>query len=73
MQLKETLVNTALIGTGKKPLQLNELPDALQASAAMIAESKADEETKFLSTTAAALNYYRAGVQPVQFSLPANA
>ena len=73
MQLKENLVNTALLGTGKKQVTVNELPDALQAEASKLWNDENDNETKFLNICSVAFNFHRSGTGPIKIDLPENA
>jgi hypothetical protein len=69
MQLKEYIINTALIGTDKKSLSVNELPEQLRSSATKLFEKSEDSESLFLKTAALALNYYRGGIEPIKLNL----
>lgn len=69
MQLKEYIVNTALIGTGKKSIAVHELPEQLHSAVKILLENKDDCEAKFLKTAAVSLNYYRGGVRPFTLQL----
>ncbi|MDB5283269.1 MAG: hypothetical protein JWO06_2344 [Bacteroidota bacterium] len=72
MQLKETLVNTSLLGTGKKQISVSDFPDALQPEITKVLGQNEDNETKFLKTCAAAFNYYRSGIEPIKIEVAAN-
>lgn len=57
------IVNTALLGTGKKQLQTNELPAAIADIANdVLADNTLDAEARFLHLAALAFNYRQSGV-----------
>ena len=70
MNLKDTIITTALLGTEKKQVNPAEFPDALKPSLEKVLEEDSDNETKFLRLAAIALNYIRAGAMPVNISIP---
>ncbi|NJK96716.1 MAG: hypothetical protein HC905_18960 [Bacteroidales bacterium] len=70
MSLKEILITTALLGTAKKQLSPDELPEPLKA--ALEGQTADDNETTFLRSASLALNYLKAGTKPLQITLPAN-
>jgi len=60
------IINTALLGTGKKQLSVIDLPANLSPITTNIIGDKAlDAETKFLHLAAIMLNYRQSGVMPV--------
>lgn len=69
MEFKDSIINTALLGTGKKQLEIDELPSALHADFETIQLYNEDTETRFIKTAALALNFYRAGAQPVKINV----
>ena len=72
MQLKSNLINTALLGTGKKQLDVAEIPQWLHADIEHIQATEQDEESRFIKIASLALNVYRAGLQPAKTDLPAD-
>lgn len=63
------IVNTVLLGTGKKQLRKDDLPPALSAVADTVLGNKSlDVETQFLHLAAIALNYRQSGVTALQDS-----
>jgi len=61
------IVNTALLGTGKKQLRKEDLPPALSAIAdTVLGDRSLDVETQFLHLAAIALNYRQSGVTALQ-------
>jgi hypothetical protein len=66
MQLKDSIINIALIGTDKKMPAAAELPAYLSADFAALENAGGDAESRFMKTAALALNFYRAGVQPTR-------
>lgn len=59
------MIQTAMLGTGKKQLSRDELPEDLAAVYdAVNRNEQADNEERFLQMTAAAANYRRCGVLP---------
>lgn len=63
------VINTALLGTGKKQLSAAELPaDLSPITAAIISDKTLDAETRFLHLAAIILNYRQSGVMPVSNS-----
>src|SRR5687768_2931677 len=69
MQLKEYLINTALIGTAKKSVAVNELPEQLQPAVTKLLERNEDSETIFFKAASLGLNYYRGGIKPFRLNL----
>lgn len=62
-----TIVNTVLLGTGKKQLRKEELPPALSAIAdTVLGDKSLDAETQFLHLAAVAFNYRQSGVMPLE-------
>lgn len=62
-----TIVNTVLLGTGKKQLRKEELPPALSAIADTVMGDKSlDAETQFLHLASVAFNYRQSGVMPLE-------
>lgn len=67
MQFWNEIVNTAVLGTEKKPVSLATLPSPLQEAAAIIVEHTAtDKEEQFLQLAALGLNFRRSGSKPPQ-------
>lgn len=63
------IVNTVLLGTGKKQLRKDDLPPALSAIAdTVLGDKSLDVETQFLHLAALALNYRQSGVTALQDS-----
>jgi len=63
------IVNTVLLGTGKKQLRKDDLPPALSAVADSVLGNKSlDVETQFLHLASLALNYRQSGVTALQDS-----
>lgn len=63
------IVNTVLLGTGKKQLRKEDLPPALSAIAdTILGDRSLDAETQFLHLAAIALNYRQSGVTALQDS-----
>ncbi|RAJ06630.1 hypothetical protein LX64_01757 [Chitinophaga skermanii] len=66
MQHWNNLVQTAMLGTGKKTISDTDVPSALQAANTLVLQtSSLDKEEQFLQVSALALNYKQAGVQPL--------
>ena len=60
------IVNTALLGTGKKQLRKEDLPPALSAAADIVLYDRSlDVETQFLHLASIALNYRQSGTSPL--------
>lgn len=70
MSLKENIITHALLGTEKKQINPAELPESLKLAVESLTGS--DNETKFLQSASLALNYLKAGVKPLQLSVPSN-
>ncbi len=65
MQFWNDIVNTALIGTEKKPLPVAALPPSLQEAAAAIgADPATDREEQFLQLAAVSFNFRQSGIRP---------
>lgn len=63
MEAWNTIINTALLGTDKKQVNITELPGDLQAVYEEInANESLDKEEKFLQVAAVAFNYRQSGV-----------
>ncbi len=69
MEFKNSIINTALLGTGKKQLEVMELPYVLHADFESLQLQDEDTETKFIKAAALAIHFYRAGTQPVKMEL----
>lgn len=61
--MKNDILNTALLGTAKRPIQDTDLPEEIKGIATTILLKK-DEEEKFLQLAAFSLAYYKAGYLP---------
>lgn len=72
MQLKSNVINTALLGTGKKQLDVAGIPPWLQADIENIQATEQDEESRFIKMASLALNVYRAGLEPAKTGLHAD-
>ncbi len=72
MDFKRILINHALLGTEKKVISTNDIPEPLQAIANDFADKLKDKETQFLGITAVAFNCYKAGFSPSKTELIAN-
>lgn len=67
MQLWDTIINTAMMGTDKKQISTGEIPVGLEDVAALIHENTVkDKEEKFLQLASLAFNYRQCGVLPAQ-------
>lgn len=66
MQIWDEIINTAMLGTGKRMLGANKLPPELANAAVLIQNNTTDKEEQFLQTAALAFNYRQCGVLPVQ-------
>jgi hypothetical protein len=64
MELWQTMLDTALLGTDKRQAGTESFPPALAEAVALI--SHTDREEQFLQTAALAFNYRQCGVQPLQ-------
>jgi hypothetical protein len=69
MQFRNSIINTALLGTEKKQISASELPESLMTSIEQIEDEDSDNEAKFLKSAAVALSFYKAGIQPLKLSL----
>jgi Family of unknown function (DUF5691) len=69
MELRNNIINTALLGTEKKQLSAAELPASLQPPIEQILQEPTDNETKFLKGATLVLNFCRAGVLPLKLQL----
>ena len=66
MEFWNNIINTAMIGTDKKMISVNDLPADLNEVAMQIhANETIDKEEKFLQITSLAFNYRQAGVMPL--------
>ena len=66
MELWNNIVNTAMLGTGKKIIGANELTaDLTDALSIINANNSIDAEERFLQTASVALNYRQAGFLPL--------
>lgn len=69
MELWNNIIQTAMLGTAKKPLNTSLLPPAMEAAAAAVTANAAlDREEQFLQLASLAFNYRQAGVAPLQKS-----
>ncbi|HUP10613.1 MAG TPA: DUF5691 domain-containing protein, partial [Niastella sp.] len=66
MQTWDQIINTALLGTDKRPPVANDLPEALSEAAALIQQSTTDKEEQFLQLASLAFNYRQCGTMPVK-------
>lgn len=67
MEFWNHIIQTAMLGTGKRTLQANELPGPLaEAAAPVLANTAVDKEEQYLQLAAMALNYRLSGHRPVQ-------
>jgi len=66
MQIWDQIINTALLGTDKRPLAAGELPAELGQAATVIQNHTTDKEEQFLQTAALVFNYRQCGVQPLR-------
>lgn len=67
MQFWDSIINTAMLGTDKKQVGINEVPDGLKEAATFIQENTVkDKEEKFLQLAALTLSYRQCGVLPFQ-------
>ena len=66
MQTWDQIINTALLGTDKRPLAANELPVELAEAAVLVQNNTTDKEEQFLQTAALVFNYRQCGVMPLQ-------
>ena len=66
MEFWNDIINTAMIGTDKKSVSVNDLPVALQQAAAFIyANNTIDKDEQFLQLAAVCFNYRQAGILPL--------
>lgn len=65
MERWNQLINTALLGTAKKPADSQGLNGPLQAAAQTILSNNTDKEDQFLQLAALLYNYRQSGNQPV--------
>jgi Family of unknown function (DUF5691) len=66
MQFWNEIINTALLGTEKKPVAVAALPMPLQEAAAIITEQPAtDKEEQFLQLAAVSFNFRQSGIKPL--------
>ena len=66
MQFWNEIINTALLGTEKKPVAIATLPTPLQEAAAIIGgQPGTDKEEQFLQLAAVSLNFRQSGIKPL--------
>lgn len=66
MQFWNEIINTAILGTEKKPVSLAALPAPLRDTAAIIAgHTPADKEEQFLQLAALSFNFRQSGTKPL--------
>jgi hypothetical protein len=66
MQFWNEIINTALLGTEKKPVAVAALPMPLQEAAAIVTEQSAtDKEEQFLQLAAVSFNFRQSGIKPL--------
>lgn len=70
MSLREKIITHALLGTGKKPVNIADFPSAFGPVLERVKGE--DEETRFMQSAALTLNYVRAGVKPLRPELTVN-
>ena len=67
MQLWDTIINTAMMGTDKKQLSAADIPVSLETASVLINENTAkDKEEKFLQLASLIFNFRQCGVLPAQ-------
>jgi hypothetical protein len=66
MQTWDQIINTALLGTDKRPLAASDLPADLAEAAALIQNNTTDKEEQFLQMAALVFNYRQCGVLPLK-------
>ncbi|THU37095.1 hypothetical protein FAM09_19275 [Niastella caeni] len=66
MQTWEQIINTAMLGTGKRTLGVNEMPPALADAVVQIQHNTTDKEEQFLQMAALAFNFRQCGILPLQ-------
>jgi Family of unknown function (DUF5691) len=67
MQFWDNIINTAMMGTDKKQIGIDDIPTGLAEASALIHENgEKDKEEKFLQLATLAFNYRQCGVLPVQ-------
>ena len=66
MQTWDQIINTALLGTDKRPLAASDLPAELADTAVLIQNNTTDKEEQFLQTAALVFNYRQCGVLPLK-------
>lgn len=70
MQFWDNIINTAMMGTDKKQIDIHELPvDLAEISSAIRENPVTDREEKFIQLAAASFNYRQCGIVPVQKSI----
>lgn len=62
----EEVIHTAIIGTDKKQVSAQALPEEIAAIAERIAQAESEHENQFLATAAVIYNYRRAGSLPAE-------
>jgi hypothetical protein len=71
MNFWNNIINTALIGTDKKSIGENEMPEILGEQIGLINKNtKLDKEDKFLQTASLALNFKQAGIKATPLPTP---
>ena len=67
MEFWDHIINTALLGTDKRTISINELPVAMEEAATQVQQNNAvDKEEQFLQIAALAFNYRQCGAMPFQ-------
>ena len=67
MELWQNILNTAMLGTDKRPPGIEGLPPELQQAASLIVQQKAiDKEEQFLQIASLVFNYRQCGVAPLK-------
>lgn len=67
MEFWNNIIHSAMIGTGKKTIGVEELPADLAEAATLVNEqTTTDKETKFLQLAALAFNYRQSGILPLK-------
>ncbi|MFT3826241.1 MAG: DUF5691 domain-containing protein [Chitinophagaceae bacterium] len=66
MELWNTIVNTALLGTDKRQVNAQELPQALLEATGLLQQEERDKEDAFLQTASLAFNYRQCGAEPLK-------
>jgi len=67
MAFWDHIINTALLGTDKRAISVNELPAAMEEAATQVQQNNSiDKEEQFLQIAAIAFNYRQCGIMPLQ-------